>query len=118
MRPGQTALLIGASGGIGTALLQRDRLAGLKLYGLASPSKHAALADYGATPVDYRTEDFVSVIRQIEPGGLDAVFDGMGGGYLPRGFGLLKRGDVCSRGEATSHSSVRIDLRKKRSPVI
>ena len=46
------------------------------------------------TPIDYRTEDFVKVIRQMEPGGLDAVFDGMGGEYLPRGFGLLKRGGV------------------------
>jgi NADPH:quinone reductase-like Zn-dependent oxidoreductase len=33
-------------------------------------------------------------MRQMEPGGLDAVFDGMGGDYLPRGFGLLKRGGV------------------------
>ena len=36
VRPGQTALLIGASGGIGTAFLQLGRLAGLKMYGLAS----------------------------------------------------------------------------------
>jgi NADPH:quinone reductase-like Zn-dependent oxidoreductase len=94
VKPGQTALLIGASGGIGTALLQLGRLAGLKMYGLASPSKHAALIAHGATPIDYHTEDFVQVIRQMEPGGLDAVFDGMGGDYLPRGFGLLKRGGV------------------------
>jgi NADPH:quinone reductase-like Zn-dependent oxidoreductase len=87
-------LLIGASGGIGTALLQLGRLAGLKMYGLASPSKRAALIEHGATPIDYRTEDFVPVIRQMEPGGLDAVFDGMGDDYLPRGFGLLKRGGV------------------------
>ena len=90
----QTALIIGASGGIGTALLQLGRLAGLKMYGLASASKHAALGEYGAEPIDYRTEDFVQVIRQMAPGGLDAVFDGMGGDYLPRGFGLLKRGGV------------------------
>ena len=94
VKPEQTALLIGASGGIGTALLQLGLAAGLRMYGLASPSKHAALIEYGATPIDYRTQDFVPVIRQMEPGGLDAVFDGMGGDYLPRGFGLLKRGGV------------------------
>ncbi|NOH01813.1 MAG: zinc-binding dehydrogenase [Chloroflexi bacterium] len=39
-------------------------------------------------------EDFVEVIRRMEPIGLDAVFDGMGGEYLRRGFSLLKRGGV------------------------
>lgn len=89
---GQTALIIGASGGIGTALLQLGRLAGLKLYGLASHSKHAILREYGATPLDYKSGDFVQALRQCEPGGLDVVFDGMGGDYLTRGFDLLKRG--------------------------
>ena len=94
VKTGQTVLIIGASGGIGTALLQLGRLARLRMYGLASASKHAALAEYGAEPIDYRTEDFVQVIRQLAPGGLDAVFDGMGGNYLARGFPLLKRGGV------------------------
>lgn len=88
----QTALMIGASGGIGTALLQLGRLAGLKMYGIASKSKHAILLEYGATPIDYKSEDFVQVLRQLEPTGLDFVFDGMGGDYLARGFNLLKRG--------------------------
>lgn len=89
---GQTALIIGASGGIGTALLQLGRLAGLKLYGLASPGKHAILREHGAAPLDYQSGDFVQALRQLEPGGLEVVFDGMGGEYLGRGFGLLKRG--------------------------
>lgn len=92
VQAGQTALIIGASGGIGTALLQLGRLAGLKLYGLASPGKHAILREYGATPLDYQSGDFVQALRHLEPGGLDVVFDGMGGAYLGRGFSLLKRG--------------------------
>ena len=64
------------------------------MYGVASRSKHAALEQYGATLIDYRTQDFVEVIRRMEPIGLDAVFDGMGGEYLRRGFSLLKRGGV------------------------
>lgn len=94
VKAGDVVLIIGASGGIGTALLQLGRVAGLKMYGLASRSKHAILAEYGGTPIDYHTEDFVKVIRQMEPGGLDAVFDGMGADYLPRGFRLLKRGGI------------------------
>jgi NADPH:quinone reductase-like Zn-dependent oxidoreductase len=94
VKAGDAVLIIGASGGIGTALLQLGRVAGLKMYGLASRSKHAILAEYGATPIDYCTEDFVKVIRRMELGRLDAVFDGMGGDYLLRGFCLLKRGGV------------------------
>lgn len=37
-------------------------------------------------------QDFVEVIRQAEPGGLDAVFDGMAGDHLDRGFSLRRRG--------------------------
>jgi NADPH:quinone reductase len=87
-------LIIGASGGIGTALLDLGRLANLTMYGIASKSKHAILVEYGATPIDYRTEDFVEVIRRAEPGGLDAVFDGIGGDYIKRAFALLHRGGV------------------------
>jgi NADPH:quinone reductase-like Zn-dependent oxidoreductase len=92
VKKGQTALIIGASGGIGTALLQLGNLAGLKMYGLASKNKHATLVEYGAVPIDYKTQDFVQVMRQAEPGGLNVIFDGMGGDYLARGFNLLRRG--------------------------
>jgi len=94
VKAGQKVLIIGASGGCGTAFLDLGRLANLTMYGIASKSKHAILAEYGATPIDYRTEDFVEVIRRAEPGGLDAVFDGVGGDYVDRAFPLLRRGGV------------------------
>jgi NADPH:quinone reductase-like Zn-dependent oxidoreductase len=92
VQPGDKVLIIGASGGVGTALLQLGKLAQVSMYGIASPGKHGIVIDYGATPIDYHTQDFVEVIRQAEPGGLDAVFDGMVWGYLNRGFSLLRRG--------------------------
>ena len=76
VKAGDRVLIIGASGGIGTAFLQLGRLANLTMYGIASKSKHHVLTKYGATPIDYRTQDFVEVIRKAEPDGLDAVFDG------------------------------------------
>jgi len=94
VKAGDKVLIIGASGGIGTAFLQLGRLAGLRMYGIASKSKHAIVTEYGATPIDYHTEDFVEVIRRAEPGGLDAVFDGVGGDYPERAFPLLRRGGV------------------------
>jgi NADPH:quinone reductase-like Zn-dependent oxidoreductase len=89
---GDRVLIIGASGGVGTALLDLGKLADLRMYGIASKSKHHILIEYGAMPIDYRTQDFVEIIRQEEPDGLDAVFDGMVWGYLDRGFSLLRRG--------------------------
>jgi NADPH:quinone reductase-like Zn-dependent oxidoreductase len=89
---GNKVLIIGASGGVGTAFLQLGNLANLRMYGIASRSKHHILTEYRATPIDYHTQDFVEVIRQAEPEGLDAVFDGMVWGYLDRGFSLLRRG--------------------------
>jgi NADPH:quinone reductase-like Zn-dependent oxidoreductase len=87
-------LIVGASGGVGTAFLQLGRLAELRMYGLASPPKHAALRDYGAVPIDYRTQDFVEVLRDVEPDGIDYVFNGMGEGYFERGLSVLRRGGV------------------------
>ena len=93
-KAGDKALLIGASGGVGTAFLQLGRLAGLKMYGLASPSKHPILSEYGATPIDYHTQDFVEVIHHAEPSGLDFVFNGMGEEYFERGLAVLRRGGI------------------------
>lgn len=89
---GQTALMTGASGGVGTALLQLGQLAGLKMYGTTSQRKHQLVQANGATPIDYRTQDFVDVIYQREPGGLDFVFEGLGGSYIRHGFSVLRRG--------------------------
>jgi NADPH:quinone reductase len=94
VKVGDKALVVGASGGVGTAFLQLGKLAGLKMYGLASPGKHAVLAEYGAIPIDYRAQDFVQVLRQTEPGGLDFVFNGMGEEYLDRGLAVLRRGGM------------------------
>lgn len=85
-------LIIGASGGVGTAMLQLGRDAGLCMYGLASTAKHDVLLANGATPIDYHSQDFVEVIRRTEPGGLDFVFNGMGEEYFERGLAVLRPG--------------------------
>jgi NADPH:quinone reductase-like Zn-dependent oxidoreductase len=105
---GDKVLIIGASGGIGTALLQLGRLAGLQMYGLASPDKHDVLIEHGAVPIDYRSEDFVQVMRRAEPQGLDAVFDGMMTlDYVRRGLSLLRRGGtLVSYGEPAGFSTL------------
>ena len=108
VKVGEKALIIGASGGIGTALLQLGQLAGLKMYGIASKSKHPILAEYGATPIDYHTQDFVEVIRRAEPIGLDVVLDGMMRlDTIRRALSLLRRGGrMVSFGEPTGLSEL------------
>jgi NADPH:quinone reductase-like Zn-dependent oxidoreductase len=91
VKAGDKVLLIGASGGVGTAFLQLGQLAELKMYGLASAEKHPALREYGAIPIDYSARDFSEVIRQAEPEGLDFVFNGMGPEYFKPGLSLLHR---------------------------
>jgi NADPH:quinone reductase-like Zn-dependent oxidoreductase len=89
---GDKVLIVGAGGGIGTAFLQLGQLAQLTMYGTASKRKHSILARYGATPIDYHTQDLVDVLRKAERGGVEAVFDGIGGAYLRRGFSVPARG--------------------------
>lgn len=92
VKAGDKVLIIGASGGVGTALLQLGQLANLIMYGTASRSKHNLVTELGAIPIDYHTQDFVEVIHQMEPAGLDFIFDGMGGDYAERGLAVLRRG--------------------------
>lgn len=92
VKAGDRVLITGASGGVGTAFLQLGKLAGLTMYGTASASKHSLLTEYGAFPIDYKTQDFVEVLRQREPHGLDFVFDSVGGDFLQRGFRVLRPG--------------------------
>lgn len=103
VKAGDKVLVIGASGGVGTALLDLGRLAGLTMYGLASHSKHDALTRLGAIPIDYHNPSWVEIIRQAEPEGLNAVFDGMSGAYIDQGFSLLGRGGtLVSFGEPST----------------
>ncbi|MEJ2353749.1 MAG: alcohol dehydrogenase catalytic domain-containing protein, partial [Anaerolineales bacterium] len=94
VKKGDKVLIIGASGGVGTAFLQLGGLAGLEMYGLASPSKHPILTEYGAKTIDYHTQDFVEVIRRAEPEGIDYVFNRKGEETFERGLAVLRRGGV------------------------
>ncbi len=107
-QPGEKALIIGASGGIGTALLQLGQLARLKMYAIASKEKHAILSEYGATPIDYRSQDFAEIIRPREAGGLDVALDGMMRLEMMRkALPLLRRGGrMVSFGEPASRAEL------------
>jgi NADPH2:quinone reductase len=92
VRSGQTVLVHSAAGGVGTALLELGRIAGLTMYGTASSRKHELVRGFGAVPIDYKQKDFVAVCRELEPDGLAVVFDGIGGTHLIRSLRTLRRG--------------------------
>ena len=92
VRPGQRVLIHGAAGGVGTALLQLGRLAGLEMYGTCSSRSAPAVSGLGGIPIDYRDPDFVKEIHRLANEGVDAVFDPIGGAHLWQSRKALRPG--------------------------
>ena len=92
---GDAVLIQGASGGVGQALSRLGALRGLRMYGTASaPGAEELLARHGVTFIDYRRQDFEAVLREREPGGVQAVFDHIGGPGLRKAYRVLAPGGV------------------------
>jgi NADPH:quinone reductase-like Zn-dependent oxidoreductase len=92
VRPGQRVLVHGAAGGVGSALLQLGRLAGLEMYGTCSARGAQTVSELGADPIDYQHQDFVQEIRRRTGDGVDVVFDGIGGAHIWRSRSALRPG--------------------------
>jgi NADPH2:quinone reductase len=90
---GEAVLVHGAAGRVGTAALELGALGGVRLYGTASARDRATIERLGAVAIDYRTEDFLARVRELCPGGVDVVLDGIGGAVSLRSFRALRRGD-------------------------
>ena len=122
--PGQRVLIHGAAGGVGTALLQLGRLAGLEMYGTCSARGASAVSDLGGIPIDYRDQDFVKEIHRLTGEGVDVVFDGIGGAHIWRSRNALRPGgsvvaygltaSVRGKGVDSGHSSRRHRFREIR----
>jgi NADPH2:quinone reductase len=82
VRPGQRVLIHGAAGGVGTALLQLGRLAGLQMYATCSSRSAPVVSGLGGIPIDYEHQDFAKEIHRLTNEGVDAVFDPIGGIHL------------------------------------
>lgn len=92
VKRGDTIVVLGANGGVGSTLVQLARHAGIKVIGTASARHHDAVRELGAIPVDYRDPNMYDRIREIAPDGVDAVFDHVGGPALHDSWQLLRRG--------------------------
>ncbi|MEU3704193.1 NADP-dependent oxidoreductase [Streptomyces anulatus] len=91
---GETLLLHGAGGGVGSVAVQLAVARGATVIGTASPANHDYLRVLGAVPVAYG-DGLVERVRELVPEGVDAVFDASGRGALPASIEL--RGGTTDR---------------------
>ncbi|MGW7414390.1 NADP-dependent oxidoreductase [Streptomyces sp. NPDC054863] len=91
VRAGDKVLVHAAAGGVGSLAVQIARSLGAEVIGTASERNHAYLRSLGATPVAYG-EGLADRVREIAPGGVDAVLDLVGGEALQASPELLADG--------------------------
>ena len=90
---GETVLITGASGGVGTFAVQIAHNAGARVLAVASREHHPYLQALGAEAAfDYHDEDWSGQVREAAGGGVDALFDIAGGDTLTRAFDAVKDG--------------------------
>lgn len=87
----ENVLIWGAAGGVGSILLDLARCFGVTAYGAASPSRLAFVAGKGGAPVDRMAGDVADQVRRLT-GGVDAVFDGVGGPNVRTSLRALRPG--------------------------
>jgi NADPH2:quinone reductase len=92
VRYGQRVLMHGAAGGVGTALVQLGRLAGLEMYGTCASRDPAAVANVGGTPIEYEHQGFVQEMHRLTGDGVDVVFASIGGSHICLCRRALRRG--------------------------
>jgi NADPH:quinone reductase-like Zn-dependent oxidoreductase len=91
---GATVLVIGASGTVGTALLDLARHLGLKAIGTCSAANLPVVERFGAAAIDYHAGDFVASVRRLSAGrsggpGVDIALDAIGGAHFGRSFASI-----------------------------
>ncbi len=79
MQPGQRALVTGANGGVGSALLELLKIHGVHAIGAASKKNFELVQALGGEPIEARTKPLQEQVHALYPQGVDAAFDGLGG---------------------------------------
>jgi NADPH:quinone reductase-like Zn-dependent oxidoreductase len=113
LRPGETVVVAGASGGVGSAAIQLCRLRGARVIGIAAASKTAALMSLGAhCVVDRGSENLEAAIREAAGAGVDVALDVVGGSTFMQLINSLRQGGRYSASGAISGPLAEFDLRQ------
>jgi NADPH2:quinone reductase len=94
MQPGQTALVTGANGGVGTALLELLSVHEVRALGLASRKHFDLVKSLGGVPIESRTKTVDAAVREVQTGGVDVAFDGLGGPRTRECIRATRRGGI------------------------
>jgi NADPH:quinone reductase-like Zn-dependent oxidoreductase len=87
---GQTVLIHGGSGGVGSFAIQFAKLRGAKVFATASTRNQDFLKELGAdVAIDYTTQKFEDVAKDV-----DVVLESVGGETLSRSYGVVKKGGI------------------------
>jgi NADPH:quinone reductase-like Zn-dependent oxidoreductase len=99
---GDTVVVLGANGGVGSLLVQMCRAVGAQVIGVASARHLPFVRELGAHPVD-RAGDVVAAVRAVAPDGVAAVFDHVGDPGIRRSWSMVARGGtLVSYGSAAT----------------
>lgn len=93
LKPGEVFLVHGGSSGIGTTAIMMAKAMGARVFATAgSDEKCKACKELGAeVAINYRTQDFVEIIKAETKGGADVILDMVGGSYIPRNIAAAAR---------------------------
>ena len=92
VKRGESMLVHGAAGRVGTAVLELGAVAGLRMYGTCAAGDRVAVERLGAVAIDYQSEDFLARVRGLPGKGVDVALDGLGGALSLRSFRALRPG--------------------------
>ncbi|OEV03164.1 zinc-binding dehydrogenase [Streptomyces oceani] len=113
LREGETALVSGASGGVGLALVQIARARGARVLALSSGSKITAVREAGAQEViDRYRDDLAARLRAAAPEGVDVALDVVAGDLLSEGLPLLRESGRWVVAGALGGYDVAFDVRR------
>ena len=87
LKPGEKVLIHGGAGGVGGFAVQFAKVKGAEVYTTVGPDAMQMMRDYGATPVDYKSQKFEEAVPEV-----DLVFDLIGGETQDRSWKVLKQG--------------------------
>ena len=113
LQPGETVVISGASGGVGSAAIQLCRLRGARIIGIASAAKASTLKSLGAeTVIDRNTKDLEHAIREAAGCTIDVALDVVGGDMFMPLINALRQGGRYSSSGCISGPLVNFDLRQ------
>lgn len=93
LAPGECVAILGAAGGVGSVAVQVAAARGAKVIAVSRAESHDYVRSLGAPHiVEYDPNGVTGAVKEIEAGGVDVVFDCIGGAALDGAYDLVKPG--------------------------